>query len=73
VRAGTVITDAHGHKLGTVTSGTLGPSVGHPIAMAYLAANHALPSHEVHAHVRGKTQPMRVTAMPFSPHRYFRG
>jgi aminomethyltransferase len=73
VRAGTVISDAQGHKLGTVTSGTLGPSVGHPIAMAYLAANHALPNHEVHADVRGKKQPMRVTAMPFAPHRYFRG
>ncbi len=73
VRAGTVVHDAHGHKLGTVTSGTLGPSVKHPIAMAYLAANHALPNHEVYADVRGKRQPMRVTAMPFAPHRYFRG
>ena len=41
--------------------------------MAYLAANHALPSHEVWAEVRGKRQPMRVHAMPFTPHRYHRG
>jgi aminomethyltransferase len=27
----------------------------------------------VHADVRGKRQPMRVTALPFAPHRYFRG
>ncbi len=28
---------------------------------------------EVYADVRGKPQPMRVSAMPFAPHRYFRG
>jgi aminomethyltransferase len=73
VREGAHIVDAKGHKLGVVTSGTLAPSVDQPIAMAYLAANHALPHHEVYAVVRGKPQPMRVTAMPFAPHRYFRG
>ena len=73
VREGAKITDAHGHGLGHVTSGTLSPTVNHPIAMAYLAANHALPSHEVYADVRGKKQPMRVCSMPFTPHRYFRG
>jgi aminomethyltransferase len=56
-----------------VTSGTLAPTVAQPIAMAYLAANHALPNHEVYADVRGKAQPMRVTTMPFTPHHYFRG
>jgi aminomethyltransferase len=73
VREGAPIVDAKGHKLGRVTSGTLAPSAGHPIAMAYLAANHALPNHEVYAEVRGKRQPMRVTTMPFVPHRYHRG
>ena len=73
VREGARIVDAKGHGLGHVTSGTLSPSVNQPIAMAYLAANHALPNHEVYAEVRGKRQPMRVAPMPFSPHRYFRG
>jgi aminomethyltransferase len=73
VREGATIVDAKGHKLGHVTSGTLAPTVNHPIAMAYLAANHALPNHEVYAEVRGKRQPMRVCPMPFAPHRYFRG
>ena len=73
VREGAVIVDARGHRLGQVTSGTLSPSVNHPIAMAYLAANHALPNHEVYAEVRGKRQPMRVCPLPFVPHRYFRG
>jgi aminomethyltransferase len=73
VREGALIVDAQGHTLGHVTSGTLGPTVNHPIAMAYLAADHALPDHEVYAQVRGKNLPMRVSAMPFAPHRYFRG
>ncbi len=73
VREGALITDSLGHKLGHVTSGTLAPSLGHPIAMAYLASNHAIVHHEVQADVRGKGQPMRVCPMPFAPHRYFRG
>lgn len=73
VREGAKLVDAQGHTLGHVTSGTLSPTVNQPIAMAYLAANHALPSHEVYAEVRGKRQPMRVAPMPFTPHRYHRG
>ena len=73
VREGATIVDAHGRKLGVVTSGTLASTVNKPIAMAYLATNHALPHHEVYAEVRGKRQPMRVSPMPFAPHRYFRG
>jgi len=72
VREGTVIVGAHGRKLGTVTSGTLAPSVDKPIAMAYLPVDHALAQHEVFAEVRGKRLPMRVTPMPFHPHRYQR-
>ena len=72
VREGTPLVDAHGHKLGTVTSGTLGPTVNQCVAMAYLPLNHALPQHEVYAEVRGKRLPMRVTPMPFAPHRYKR-
>ena len=73
VREGATIVDGQGHKLGHVTSGTLSPTVNQPIAMAYLAANHAQPHHEVYAEVRGKRVPMRVCPMPFTPHRYHRG
>lgn len=73
VREGASIVDAHGRKLGHVTSGTLSPSVNQPIAMAYLPQDHAQPQHEVYAEVRGKRLPMRVSPMPFHPHRYFRG
>jgi aminomethyltransferase len=72
VREGAQLNDNQGRRIGLVTSGTLGPTVGMPIAMAYLAANHALPHHEVYAEVRGQKLPMRVTAMPFTPHHYHR-
>ena len=68
-----VLVDAHGHKLGVVTRGTLAPTVNQPIARAYLPANHAVTGHEVYAEVRGKRLPMRVSPMPFAPHHYFRG
>jgi len=73
VREGVRLVDALGHKLGQVTSGTLAPSVDQPIAMAYLASNHAVPRSEVFAEVRGKRQPMRIVPLPFVPHRYVRG
>jgi len=73
VREGAPLFDSHGHKLGHVTSGTIGPTVNQPIAMAYLAASHAVAHHEVYAEVRGKRYPMRVSPMPFFPHRYYRG
>ncbi len=73
VREGAKIVDGRGHKLGHATSGTIGPSINQPIAMAYLSADHAKPQQEVYAEVRGQRQPMRVTPMPFVPHRYWRG
>ena len=72
VREGTAIVDAHGSPLGRVTSGTLGPTVQEPVAMAYLAVNHAGLQHEVYAEVRGRRLPMRISPMPFTPHRYRR-
>ena len=72
VREGTALVDSHGRPLGRVTSGTLGPTVHEPVAMAYLAIDHAGIQHEVYAEVRGKRLPMRVTTLPFTPHRYRR-
>ena len=72
VREGTALFDAQGHALGTVTSGTLAPTVNACIAMAYLPLNHAIVGHEVLAEVRGKRVPMRVANMPFTPNHYKR-
>jgi aminomethyltransferase len=70
VREGAVIIGSHGDKLGKVTSGTLSPSLNYPIAMAYVAAEKASVGQNLFSEVRGQRQPMRLTTMPFVPHRY---
>jgi aminomethyltransferase len=73
VRDGTELTDTAGKPVGKVTSGTLGPTVNECVAMGYLPLELASAGTVVHAQVRGKAIPMTVTAMPFTPNRYFRG
>ena len=73
VREGAHLVDDAGATIGRVTSGTVGPSVGQPIALAYVPSALAAPGTVLHADVRGKRQPMRVSPLPFAPHRYFRG
>ena len=59
-------------NVGTVTSGAFAPTLGHPIAMAYVDAAHAAEGTSLEIEVRGKRLPARVVAMPFVPHRYHR-
>jgi aminomethyltransferase len=73
VREGSLIVDSMGSRLGNVTSGTLAPTVNQAIAMAYLPTQQAVLGQTVWAEVRGKRLPMTVSAMPFTPNRYYRG
>jgi aminomethyltransferase len=59
-------------KVGTVTSGGFSPTLGHPIAMAYVETAHTAHSTQLEIEVRGKRLPARVAPMPFVPHRYHR-
>ena len=73
VREHTPLQDEAGQALGEVTSGLLGPSTQTPIAMGMVPPAHATIGTRVLAIVRGKPVPMRVSAMPFVPNRYYRG
>jgi aminomethyltransferase len=73
VREGAAIVDGGGANVGRVTSGTIGPTVGKPIALAYVATALTAPETRLQADVRGKLLPMQVATLPFAPHRYFRG
>ncbi|HUN51989.1 MAG TPA: glycine cleavage system aminomethyltransferase GcvT [Candidatus Sulfotelmatobacter sp.] len=64
------ITDAAGGRIGEVTSGGFGPTVGGPIAMGYVATAHAAAGSAVQLVVRGKPLPAKVVALPFTPKRY---
>lgn len=63
---------AGGAPIGLVTSGLYGPSVGAPVAMGYIATEHARPDTRLFAEVRGNRLAVVVTTLPFVPHRYKR-
>jgi aminomethyltransferase len=59
--------------VGTVTSGGFSPTLGAPIAMAYVASEHAATGTALEVEVRGRRLAATVTPTPFVPHRYHRG
>ncbi|MGQ4879920.1 glycine cleavage system aminomethyltransferase GcvT [Billgrantia sp. LNSP4103-1] len=73
VREGAELYAEDGRRIGKVTSGGFGPSVGKPVAMGYVDIEHAELGTTVHAEVRGKRLPMVVSKMPFVAPGYYRG
>ena len=67
MREGVAIFDAAegGSEVGRVTSGGFGPTVGGPVAMGYVTAEHAKVDTALWGEVRGKRLPLTVTKMPF--------
>ncbi|MFF5855198.1 glycine cleavage system aminomethyltransferase GcvT [Streptomyces sp. NPDC012751] len=64
-RAGYAVV-AGGEVIGEVTSGAPSPTLGKPIAMAYVDAAHAAPGTEgVGVDIRGTHEPYRVVPLPF--------
>jgi aminomethyltransferase len=74
VRAGVLLyADASASQsVGTVTSGTFGPSAAGPVAMGYVPNALSAPNTLLFADVRGNRLPVEVTELPFVPHRYKR-
>ena len=73
MRAGVEVfaADAGGAPVGVITSGGFGPSVGHPIAMALIAAD--LPDEApLFGELRGKRLPVARASLPFFPQSYKR-
>ncbi|RJQ85346.1 glycine cleavage system aminomethyltransferase GcvT [Amycolatopsis panacis] len=62
----------HGYRLlseeteiGTVTSGALSPTLGYPIAMAYVDRAYAEAGTRLSVDIRGKIEPVEVVDLPF--------
>lgn len=55
----------NGEPVGVVTSGQPSPTLGYPIALAYVDLEHAEPGTALDIDVRGKPQPFEVVALPF--------
>ncbi len=60
-------------EVGRVTSGGFSPTLGYPIAMAYVQAEHAKKGTALQIEVRKKRLDATVTPMPFVPQNYYRG
>ncbi|MEM9542470.1 MAG: glycine cleavage system aminomethyltransferase GcvT [Cyanobacteria bacterium P01_E01_bin.42] len=62
---------SEGEKVGEVTSGTLSPTLGKAIALAYVPKGLAKKGTPLEVEIRGKTHPAIVVKKPFyrSPHR----
>ncbi len=72
-REDTPIVDSAGDRIGRVTSGGFGPSVGGPIAMGYVDRTHAAEGTPLALLLRGVGRPARVVRLPFVATRYYRG
>ncbi|KDA06551.1 glycine cleavage system protein T [Microbacterium sp. CH12i] len=64
-RAGYAVVDADGTVLGEITSGALSPTLGHPIAMAFIDPSSVEEGTAVFLDVRGTKIPAAVAALPF--------
>ena len=71
-RDGTVITDLSGRRIGVVTSGGFGPTVGGPVAMGYVEPQSSVPGTPVKLIVRGTPMPASIVKLPFVPNRFKR-
>lgn len=72
IREGTSVLNEYEEIVGTITSGGFGPSVGRPIAMAYISKQYTTPGTELIVKVRDRTQNVKVVTLPFVEHRQYR-
>jgi len=59
-----------GSPTGEITSGGFGPTADGPVAMGYVAREHAKAGTQLDLIVRGKPRAAKVAKLPFAPHRY---
>lgn len=64
-RQGYAVCTADGTQIGRVTSGTMSPSLGHGIGMAYIEASHAEEGTALQVHIRNKSVACHVVRFPF--------
>lgn len=72
VREGAELYNQNNDQVGNITSGGFGPSVGSPIAMGYVTSEYSAIDTQLTAQVRDRNLDVKVVALPFVPHRYYR-
>ena len=64
-RHGYRVTDPEGTEIGVVTSGTMSPTLGRPIGLAYVPVDYAQEGTKLRVLVRGQSKKARVETIPF--------
>ncbi|MFB6084493.1 MAG: glycine cleavage system aminomethyltransferase GcvT [Halorientalis sp.] len=64
-RQGYTVRDPDGEAIGTVTSGTMSPTLDEPIGLAYLPVEYRSPGVSVQVVVRGEPKKAQTQALPF--------
>ncbi|MFR9727578.1 glycine cleavage system aminomethyltransferase GcvT [Saccharopolyspora sp. MS10] len=64
-RHGYRVLDADGAEVGEVTSGAPSPTLGHPIAMAYVDRSHSATGTALQVDIRGRSIDVSVVELPF--------
>ena len=71
-REGVKIFSKEDQEIGSITSGTFGPSVNGPIAMGYVKFDFSKPGTRVLLEVRGKKYNANISELPFYKKSYVR-
>ena len=71
-REGVKIFSEDDEEIGSITSGTFGPSVNGPIAMGYVKLNFSKSGTKVFLEVRGKKHEAKISELPFYKKSYVR-
>ena len=71
-REGVKIFSEDGKEIGSITSGTFGPSVNRPIAMGYVKLNFSKLGTKIFLEVRGNKHEAKISELPFYKKSYVR-
>ena len=71
-REGTKIFSEDNEEIGSITSGTFGPSVNSSVAMGYIKYNFSKVGTKILLEVRGKKHDARISELPFYKKKYVR-
>ncbi|RKZ48545.1 MAG: glycine cleavage system aminomethyltransferase GcvT [Gammaproteobacteria bacterium] len=72
LREGMDVLDDSGQLAGCITSGGFSPTLGKPIAMAYIKSEFANTGSQLQVNIRNKNYQVETVALPFVKHRYHR-
>ncbi len=72
LRGGMVLLNDANHEVGRISSGSFGPTAGHPVAMGYVDSGIANADSLLKVSIRDRIHGVEVASLPFVPHRYHR-